>query len=86
MTDEPTKELILTWAQHAAIPFQGHPCSSDVATALKVSITKALSIGGAVIPGLSDVEFAYRWDDKNEISVVMDPGEFLEDDLVIGRQ
>jgi len=82
MTDENTRNLVVLWAEHAAIPFQGMP-KEKIRRQLSIAIGTAISAGSAVIEGLGDVEFAYKWDDQNAITVEIDKSKFTDEMLVI---
>ena len=82
MMDEKTKELIFVWAERAALPFQGMP-QEDVHEQLSVAIGTAIKAGSFIFQGLASVMFAYKWDDKNAITVELDEYEHGGDMLII---
>lgn len=79
---EKVNDLVKVWAEHAMIPFQGFE-REKIEKQLSLAIGTALKTGASVIEGLDSVQFAYMWDENNQITVEMDPEKFTEDMLVI---
>jgi len=79
---EKTSEMITLWAEHAAQPFQGM-AKKDIEKHLTVAIGTAIREGAKVIGGLSDVVFAYKWEEENRISVVTDVRLMTDQMLII---
>jgi len=75
-------KIVYNWAIHAAEPFQG-VSRQDASERLSCAIEMALRAGSAVLGDLKNIEFAYRWDGSNNISVEMDRGNFTSDMLII---
>lgn len=75
-------KTVLAWAEHAAGPFHGYS-KEQIAPHLKIVIETALGIGGPVVDGVDKVDFAYCWDENDQISVVVDSEKFTNDMLVV---
>ena len=75
-------DLLETWANHAAIPFQGQS-RSDVSEKLVLAIGTAIKTASRVIGDLDEVKIGYRWDDRNNIIVERDPERFTSDMLIV---
>jgi hypothetical protein len=84
LTQEKIDEMVLSWAAHAAIPFQKQPRNEEIERALHGSIVMAFKVALPAFPELSKVKFAYAWDEGNTISVVL--RDFTDDMLVVSLE
>lgn len=76
-------EMIRTWADHAAVPFQGKPRSDVVENGLRLTIQLAFGAVGSAIPSLDGVRFGFVWDADNRISVAVEPKDEVTEDMLI---
>jgi len=76
-------DMVRVWAERATVPFQGHPRSGDIEHALKLTITLAFQVVESSIPQLKGVRFGYRWDEENQIAVLVAPKDELTDDMLV---
>jgi len=79
---ENISEVITLWAEHAAQPFQGM-AKEKIEKHLSIAIGTAIRNGVVAFEGLADVVFAYKWSNKNRITVELDPSKFTGDMLII---
>ena len=77
-----TVDLMKAWADHAARPFQGMQ-RSDIQEQLVIAIGMAIRVAAPLVRGLSDVIIAYKWSEKNVITVEMNPEEITQDMLIV---
>jgi hypothetical protein len=86
MADDLTPEIesmVRTWADYATTPFRGKPRNKQIENSLRMAILLAFEAVKGALPQVRGIRFGYKWNEKNEISVAVEPTDELTDDMLI---